>query len=180
MEIPEHKKLGTPRDLATIFAKYLLANRYKFKKTSINSVKKEATVSIIIDTDIKGGKKYFSNISFPAIKILLPSFSLVEFDMNPKPAMEGLRSFPVSRTYNLPISEAEEMPDGQQGEFLKKYFLWQLSIAICENLDDLTKKKMSQKFKDPREKSKTKKIINRLKNIKYHFTNKKYNRYLSK
>lgn len=180
MDIPEHKKLGSPRDLAAILAKYLLAERYIFKDSRIDDYKKNITLELKIDTDIKRGNLNHSNIDFTVFKNILPGFNPYDFDAFPTLSMEATGSFYIQRSYNLLFPEAEAMPDGEQGEFLKKYFLWQLSECICENLDSSTKNAMCRKFKDPREKSRIKKIVNRLKNIKYYFSKKKNNRYLSK
>ncbi|PKE30147.1 hypothetical protein CWS43_10965 [Rahnella sp. AA] len=162
MEKPEYKQLGTPQDLASILAKYMLADEYKFRQNSVDVKSKTITVGLVIKTKIDKGNLYPSNLSFQALNDLFPDFRMVTYgDDN---LGKGFGEFPTEREYNLPDKQAEASPPGLQGAFMKKLFLWQMSECVCKYLDPIKKKEMNKQFKDPRERKVLNKLMNTIKN----------------
>jgi len=167
MELPEHKQLKYPSQLAVVLSKYLLAQQDDiFSKYVVDLKSKTIKIEFVLETKINKGNSYPSNLSFDSLKELLPEFEINTYgDRN---LGVGFGEFKIIREYKLPNIDAEtSLTDGKK-IFMEKLFLWQLSNCICAQLNTATKSQMLKRFKDPREK----KLTTRYKNIIHNIFNR--------
>lgn len=178
MEVPEHKQLKYPNQLAVVLSKYLLAQQDDiFSKNVVDLKSKTLKMEFVLKTKINKGNSYPSNISFDSLKELLPKFEVNTYgDRN---LGVGFGEFTIIREYKLPNIDAEASITEGKKKFMEKLFLWQLSSCICAHLNTAAKSQMLKRFKDPRERKLTARYKNIIHNIFNRFSkrNNKFNDY---